>query len=55
MAGLAAARSRGRMGGRSKSLDESQVKVAILRRSGFAIALAEAGELTIRNLRASRL
>ena len=39
MAGLAAARARGRMGGRPKSLDESQVKVAI--------ALAEAGDLTI--------
>ena len=48
MAGLAAARVRGRMGGRPKSLDESQVKVAILRRSGPAIALAEAGELTIK-------
>jgi len=38
-AGLAAARARGRMGGRPKALDESQVKVAI--------ALAEADELTI--------
>ena len=34
MAGLAAARARGRMGGRPKQLDEGQVKVA-------AIALAE--------------
>ena len=42
MAGLAAARARGRMGGRPKSLDESQVKVAI--------ALAEAGELTIKEI-----
>ena len=42
MAGLAAARSRGRMGGRPKSLDESQVKVAI--------ALAEAGKLTINEI-----
>ena len=42
MAGLAAARARGRMGGRPKSLDESQVKVAI--------ALAEAGELTINEI-----
>ena len=39
MAGLAAARARGRLGGRPKALDKSQVKVAI--------ALAEAGELTI--------
>ena len=38
MAGLAAAR--GRMGGRPKQLDKSQVKVAIL--------LAEVGELTIK-------
>ena len=42
MAGLAAARARGRMGGRPKSLDESQVKVAI--------ALADAGELTINEI-----
>ena len=42
MAGLAAARSRSRMGGRPKSLYESQVKVAI--------ALAEAGELTIKEI-----
>ena len=42
MAGLAAARARGRMGGRPKSLDKSQVKVAI--------ALAEAGELTINEI-----
>jgi len=42
MAGLAAARSRGRMGGRPKSLDKSQVKVAI--------ALADAGELTIKEI-----
>ena len=42
MAGLAAARERGRMGGRPKSLDESQVKVAI--------ALADAGKLTIREI-----
>ena len=41
-AGLAAARARGRMGGRPKSLDKSQVKVAI--------ALAEADELTIREI-----
>ena len=41
-AGLAAARARGRMGGRPKALDESQVKVAI--------ALAEAGELTINEI-----
>ena len=39
MAGLAAARARGRRGGRPQALDESQVKVVI--------ALAEAGELTI--------
>ncbi|MGB3790386.1 MAG: recombinase family protein [Phormidesmis sp.] len=42
MAGLAAARARGRKGGRPKQLDESQVKVAI--------ALAEAGELTINEI-----
>ncbi len=42
MAGLATARSRGRMGGRPKSLDKSQVKVAI--------ALTEAGELTIKEI-----
>ena len=42
VAGLAAARARGRMGGRPKSLDESQVKVAI--------TLAEAGELTINQI-----
>lgn len=42
MAGLAAARARGRMGGRPKSLKESQVKVAI--------ALAEAGELTVKEI-----
>ncbi|MEO0770888.1 MAG: recombinase family protein [Cyanobacteria bacterium J06649_4] len=42
MAGLAAARARGRMGGRLKALDKSQVKVAI--------ALAEAGELTIKEI-----
>lgn len=41
-AGLAAARARGRMGGRPKALDKSQVKVAI--------ALAEAGELTINEI-----
>ena len=41
-AGLAAARARGRMGGRPKALDESQVKVAI--------ALAEAEELTINQI-----
>ena len=41
-AGLAAARARGRMGGRPKALDESQVKVAI--------ALAEADELTINEI-----
>ena len=50
MAGLAAARARGRMGGRPKALDKRQVKVAILRRSGPAIALAEAGELTINQI-----
>ena len=50
MAGLAAARARGRMGGRPKALDKSQVKVAILRRSGPAIALAEAGELTVKEV-----
>ncbi|EDX83143.1 Resolvase, N terminal domain superfamily [Synechococcus sp. PCC 7335] len=42
MAGLKAARARGRNGGRPKALDESQVKVAI--------ALAEAGELTINKI-----
>lgn len=42
MAGLAAARARGRMGGRPKALDKSQVKVAI--------ALAEAGKLTINEI-----
>jgi DNA invertase Pin-like site-specific DNA recombinase len=42
MAGLAAARARGRMGGRPKSLSKSQVKVAI--------ALAEAGKLTIKQI-----
>ena len=42
MAGLVAARARGRLGGRPKSLDESQVKVAI--------ALARAGELTIQEI-----
>ena len=42
MAGLAAARARGRMGGRPKSLDESQVKVAI--------ALANDSELTIKEI-----
>lgn len=42
MAGLAAARARGRMGGRPKALDKSQVKVAI--------ALADAGELTIKEI-----
>ncbi len=42
MAGLKAARARGRMGGRPKALDESQVKVAI--------TLAEAGELTINEI-----
>ena len=41
-AGLAVARARGRVGGRPKSLDESQVKVAI--------ALAEAGELTVKEI-----
>lgn len=41
-AGLAAARARGRMGGRPKALDKSQVKVAI--------ALAEAGDLTINEI-----
>ncbi|MGD1866952.1 MAG: recombinase family protein [Phormidesmis sp.] len=42
MAGLKAARARGRLGGRPKALDKSQVKVAI--------ALAEAGELTINEI-----
>ncbi len=42
MAGLAAARARGRMGGRPKSLDKSQVKVAI--------ALANVGELSIKDI-----
>ena len=42
IAGLAAARARGRMGGRPKTLDESQVKVVI--------ALADAGELTIKEV-----
>ncbi len=42
MAGLAAARSRGRMGGRPKSLDKSQVKVAI--------TLANEGELAIKEI-----
>ena len=38
MAGLASARAHGRMGGRSKKLEEGQVKVVI--------ALANEGELT---------
>ena len=42
MAGLKAARARGRMGGRPKALDKSQVKVAI--------ALAKEGELTIKEI-----
>ena len=42
MAGLAAARARGRMGGCPKSLDKSQVKVAI--------ALANEGKLTIKEI-----
>jgi len=42
MAGLAAARARGRMGGRPKALDKSQVKVAI--------ALAKEGNLTIQEI-----
>ena len=42
MAGLKAARARGRMGGRPKVLDKSQVKVAI--------ALANEGELTIKEI-----
>ena len=42
MAGLAAARARGRMGGRPQALDKSQVKVAI--------ALANEGELTIKEI-----
>ena len=42
MAGLAAARARGRLGGRPKQLKDDQVKVAI--------SLAEAGELTIREI-----
>ena len=41
-AGLASARARGRKGGRPKQLDEGQVRVAI--------ALAEAGELMIREI-----
>lgn len=50
MAGLAAARARGWLGGCPKTLDENQVKVAILRRSGPAIALANEGELTIQEI-----
>ncbi len=50
MAGLASALARGRKGGRPKQLDEGQVRVAILRRSGPAIALAYAGELTIKEI-----
>ena len=42
MAGLASARARGRKGGRPKQLEEGQVRVAI--------ALAEAGELMIREI-----
>ena len=42
MAGLTAARARGRMGGRPQALDKGQVKVAV--------ALAEAGELTINEI-----
>ena len=42
MAGLKAARARGRMGGRPKALDKSQVKVVI--------ALAEAGDLAINEI-----
>ena len=42
MAGLASARARGRKGGRPKQLDEGQVRVAI--------ALADAGELTIKEI-----
>ena len=42
MAGLKAARARGRMGGRPKALDKRQVKVAI--------TLAKEGELTIREI-----
>lgn len=42
MAGLAAARARGRKGGRPKQLDEGQVRVAI--------ALADAGELPIKTI-----
>ena len=42
IAGLASARARGRKGGRPKQLDEGQVRVAI--------ALAEAGELTIKEI-----
>ena len=42
MAGLASARARGRKGGRPKQLDDGQVRVAI--------ALAEAGELMIREI-----
>ena len=42
MAGLAAARVRGRMGGRPKQLNEGQVRAVI--------ALAEVGELTIKEI-----
>ena len=49
MAGLASARARGRMGGRPKQVNEGQVRVAIPL-EGFAIALAEAGELTIKEI-----
>ncbi|MGB3294481.1 MAG: helix-turn-helix domain-containing protein [Phormidesmis sp.] len=37
------------MGGRPKQLDKSQVRVAIPL-EGFAIALAEAGKLTIKQI-----
>ncbi len=50
MAGLASARFRGRVGGRPKKLEGGRVKVAILRRSGLAIALPNAGKLTIQEI-----
>ncbi|WP_121971630.1 helix-turn-helix domain-containing protein [Leptolyngbya sp. BC1307] len=50
MVGLASARARGRTGGRPKKLEKGQVRAAILRRSGLAIALANTGELTIKEL-----
>ena len=44
------ARARGQMAGCPKSLDESQVRVAILRRSGLAIALAKVGKLRVKEI-----